>query len=85
MLDPRPGRCGTDRVQGRRLAGAQYKKLRDVLGLLRDAYCRHIGVEYAHILDPEQKEWLEQRVETKHVKPLWPNEIHPQQKLRRQC
>lgn len=50
-------------------AGAQYKKLRDVLGLLRDAYCRHIGVEYAHILDPEQKEWLEQRVETKHVKP----------------
>ncbi len=50
-------------------AGAQYKKLRDVLGLLRDAYCRHIGVEYTHILDPQQQEWLEQRVETKHVKP----------------
>ncbi len=27
---------------------ARYKKLRDVLGLLRDAYRRHIGVEYAH-------------------------------------
>lgn len=50
-------------------AGAQYKKLRDILGLLRDAYCRHIGVEYTHILDPEQQEWLEERVETKHVKP----------------
>ncbi|CAM4463001.1 2-hydroxy-3-oxoadipate synthase [Mycobacterium basiliense] len=50
-------------------AGAQYKKLRDVLGLLRDAYCRHIGVEYTHILEPEQQEWLEERVETKHVKP----------------
>jgi multifunctional 2-oxoglutarate metabolism enzyme len=50
-------------------AGAEYKKLRDILGLLRDAYCRHIGVEYTHILDPEQQEWLEQRVETKHVKP----------------
>ncbi|HME75697.1 MAG TPA: multifunctional oxoglutarate decarboxylase/oxoglutarate dehydrogenase thiamine pyrophosphate-binding subunit/dihydrolipoyllysine-residue succinyltransferase subunit, partial [Mycobacterium sp.] len=50
-------------------AGAEYKKLRDILGLLRDAYCRHIGVEYTHILDPEQLEWLEQRVETKHVKP----------------
>ena len=48
---------------------AEYKKLRDVLGLLRDAYCRHIGVEYTHILDPEQQEWLEERVETKHVKP----------------
>lgn len=50
-------------------AGSEYKKLRDVLGLLRDAYCRHIGVEYTHILDPEQQEWLQQRVETKHVKP----------------
>ncbi|MFZ3296418.1 multifunctional oxoglutarate decarboxylase/oxoglutarate dehydrogenase thiamine pyrophosphate-binding subunit/dihydrolipoyllysine-residue succinyltransferase subunit, partial [Mycobacterium sp.] len=50
-------------------SGAEYKKLRDILGLLRDAYCRHIGVEYTHILDPEQLEWLEERVETKHVKP----------------
>ena len=50
-------------------AGAQYKKLRDVLGLLRDAYCRHVGVEYTHILEPEQQEWLQRRVETKHVKP----------------
>jgi len=50
-------------------AGSEYKKLRDILGLLRDAYCRHIGVEYTHILDPEQLQWLEKRVETKHVKP----------------
>ncbi len=50
-------------------AGCEYKKLRDVLGLLRDAYCRHIGVEYTHILEPAQQEWLQQRVETKHVKP----------------
>ncbi|MDI3315498.1 MAG: multifunctional oxoglutarate decarboxylase/oxoglutarate dehydrogenase thiamine pyrophosphate-binding subunit/dihydrolipoyllysine-residue succinyltransferase subunit [Mycobacterium sp.] len=50
-------------------AGAKYKKLRDVLGLLRDAYCRHIGVEYTHILEPEQQQWLQQRLETTHVKP----------------
>ncbi|MBS4727341.1 multifunctional oxoglutarate decarboxylase/oxoglutarate dehydrogenase thiamine pyrophosphate-binding subunit/dihydrolipoyllysine-residue succinyltransferase subunit [Mycobacterium sp. SM1] len=50
-------------------AGAKYKKLRDVLGLLRDAYCRHVGVEYTHILEPEQQEWLQQRVETGRVKP----------------
>jgi 2-oxoglutarate decarboxylase len=49
--------------------GSEYKKLRDILGLLRDAYCRHIGVEYTHILDPEQQQWLEERVETRHVKP----------------
>jgi multifunctional 2-oxoglutarate metabolism enzyme len=50
-------------------AGAEYKKLRDVLSVLRDAYCRHVGVEYTHILEPEQQAWLEERVETKHVKP----------------
>jgi 2-oxoglutarate decarboxylase len=50
-------------------AGAEYKKLRDVLGLLRDAYCRHVGVEYTHILEPEQQKWLQQRVEVKHDKP----------------
>jgi multifunctional 2-oxoglutarate metabolism enzyme len=50
-------------------AGAEHKKLRDVLGLLRDAYCRHVGVEYTHILEPEQQKWLEERVEVKHDKP----------------
>jgi 2-oxoglutarate decarboxylase len=48
---------------------AGYRKLRDVLSVLRDAYCRHIGVEYTHILEPEQQQWLQQRVEAKHVKP----------------
>ena len=33
------------------------------LGLLRDAYCRHVGVEYTHILEPEQQKWLEERIE----------------------
>jgi 2-oxoglutarate decarboxylase len=50
-------------------AGAEYKKLRDVLGLLRDAYCRHVGVEYTHILEPEQQKWLRERIEVKHEKP----------------
>ncbi|WP_343601405.1 multifunctional oxoglutarate decarboxylase/oxoglutarate dehydrogenase thiamine pyrophosphate-binding subunit/dihydrolipoyllysine-residue succinyltransferase subunit [Mycobacterium sp.] len=50
-------------------AGAQYMKLRDVLSILRDAYCRHVGVEYTHILEPEQQQWLQQRIEVKHDKP----------------
>ncbi|MGE5694379.1 MAG: multifunctional oxoglutarate decarboxylase/oxoglutarate dehydrogenase thiamine pyrophosphate-binding subunit/dihydrolipoyllysine-residue succinyltransferase subunit [Candidatus Sericytochromatia bacterium] len=49
--------------------GAQYKKLRDVLGLLRDAYCRHVGIEYTHILEPAQQQWMQERVEVKHEKP----------------
>ncbi len=50
-------------------AGQQYKKLRDVLSVLRDAYCRHIGVEYTHILEPEQQRWLQERIEVRHDKP----------------
>ncbi|MBU3705643.1 MAG: multifunctional oxoglutarate decarboxylase/oxoglutarate dehydrogenase thiamine pyrophosphate-binding subunit/dihydrolipoyllysine-residue succinyltransferase subunit [Mycobacterium sp.] len=50
-------------------AGKEYKKLRDVLSVLRDAYCRHIGVEYTHILEPDQQKWLEERIEVKHDKP----------------
>jgi len=49
-------------------AGAEYKKLRDVLSVLRDAYCRHVGVEYTHILEPEQQKWIQERVEVKHDK-----------------
>ncbi|MFC0313500.1 multifunctional oxoglutarate decarboxylase/oxoglutarate dehydrogenase thiamine pyrophosphate-binding subunit/dihydrolipoyllysine-residue succinyltransferase subunit [Gordonia phosphorivorans] len=49
--------------------GQDKMKLRDVLAILRDAYCRHVGVEYTHILDPEQQHWLQERVEVKHTKP----------------
>ena len=33
--------------------------LREALEILRDAYCRHVGVEYMHIVDPEQRTWLQ--------------------------
>jgi multifunctional 2-oxoglutarate metabolism enzyme len=37
--------------------------LREILGVLRDAYARTIGVEYMHIQEPDQKEWIQRRVE----------------------
>ncbi|MVU81980.1 multifunctional oxoglutarate decarboxylase/oxoglutarate dehydrogenase thiamine pyrophosphate-binding subunit/dihydrolipoyllysine-residue succinyltransferase subunit [Nocardia sp. ET3-3] len=49
--------------------GQERMKLRDVLSILRDAYARHVGVEYTHILDPEQLKWIQERVEQKHAKP----------------
>ncbi|WP_299577323.1 multifunctional oxoglutarate decarboxylase/oxoglutarate dehydrogenase thiamine pyrophosphate-binding subunit/dihydrolipoyllysine-residue succinyltransferase subunit [uncultured Williamsia sp.] len=49
--------------------GQDRMKLRDILSVLRDAYCRHVGVEYTHILEPGQQEWLQERVEIKHTKP----------------
>jgi 2-oxoglutarate decarboxylase len=50
-------------------AGQERKKLRDVLSVLRDAYCRYVGVEYTHILEPEQQKWLQDRIEVRHDKP----------------
>src|SRR5947207_13772313 len=49
------------------LAGRATMKLRDILGLLRNAYARTIGVEYMHIQEPDQKAWIQQQVEGVHV------------------
>ena len=37
--------------------------LGDILGVLRDAYCRTVGVEYMHIQEPDQKRWIQEHVE----------------------
>ncbi|MEV6298369.1 multifunctional oxoglutarate decarboxylase/oxoglutarate dehydrogenase thiamine pyrophosphate-binding subunit/dihydrolipoyllysine-residue succinyltransferase subunit [Actinoplanes sp. NPDC051861] len=50
-------------------AGKQKMKLRDVLGVLRDSYCRRVGIEYMHIQDPEERRWIQERVEVKYTKP----------------
>ena len=44
-------------------------KLREILGVLRDAYTRTVGIEYMHIQDPEQRRWIQERVEIPHIKP----------------
>ncbi len=50
-------------------AGKQRMKLRDILGVLRDSYCRRIGIEYMHIQDPEERRWIQERVERRYTKP----------------
>ena len=49
--------------------GQDRMTLRDVLGVLRGAYCRTVGIEYMHILDPEQRAWIQQRVEGGRERP----------------
>src|SRR4029453_15311209 len=50
-------------------AGERLMALRDILGVLRNSYCRTVGVEYMHNTDPEEREWLQQRIEVKHEQP----------------
>jgi 2-oxoglutarate dehydrogenase E1 component len=45
------------------LAGHQRLTLREILDILRDAYSRSIGVEYMHMQDPDQKQWIQSRIE----------------------
>ncbi len=45
------------------LAGRDRLTLGETLGILRDAYCRTVGVEYMHIQEPDQKRWIQDHVE----------------------
>ena len=49
------------------LAGRETATLEDILHVLRDAYCRTLGIEYMHIQDPEQKRWIQHHVEGQPV------------------
>jgi 2-oxoglutarate dehydrogenase E1 component len=46
--------------------GRALMKLREILGVLRDSYTRTVGIEYMHIQDPEQRAWIQKRVERPH-------------------
>jgi 2-oxoglutarate dehydrogenase E1 component len=43
--------------------GKNFLPLRKILGILRDSYCRSIGVEYMHISNPEERKWMQQHIE----------------------
>jgi 2-oxoglutarate dehydrogenase E1 component len=47
-----------DNVLGRETA-----TLREIRTILRETYCGSIGVEFMHIQDPDQKSWIQRRVE----------------------
>ncbi|MEH3033802.1 MAG: multifunctional oxoglutarate decarboxylase/oxoglutarate dehydrogenase thiamine pyrophosphate-binding subunit/dihydrolipoyllysine-residue succinyltransferase subunit [Aeromicrobium erythreum] len=49
--------------------GKRFMKLREILGVLRDSYCRTIGLEYMHIQDPAERQWLQEHIEVGHTKP----------------
>ncbi|MDQ3754868.1 MAG: multifunctional oxoglutarate decarboxylase/oxoglutarate dehydrogenase thiamine pyrophosphate-binding subunit/dihydrolipoyllysine-residue succinyltransferase subunit [Acidobacteriota bacterium] len=51
------------------LAGQESAKLREILDILRRAYCGKVGIEYRHIQSKEQKIWLRERVRQEFVEP----------------
>ncbi len=43
--------------------GATDGRLKDLLAALKATYCRSIGVEYMHLQDPDERRWLQERME----------------------
>ena len=43
--------------------GRESATLREISTILRETYCGSIGVEFMHIQDPDQKSWIQRRVE----------------------
>ncbi|HET9080393.1 MAG TPA: multifunctional oxoglutarate decarboxylase/oxoglutarate dehydrogenase thiamine pyrophosphate-binding subunit/dihydrolipoyllysine-residue succinyltransferase subunit [Trebonia sp.] len=43
--------------------GKSIMRLREILGVLRDSYCRTLGIEYMHIQDPEERKWIQAHAE----------------------
>ena len=43
--------------------GKSFMKLRRILGILRDSYCRSVGVEYMYMENPSERKWMQEHVE----------------------
>lgn len=43
--------------------GFESATLREIITICREAYCGHLGIEFMHIQDPQEKSWLQERAE----------------------
>jgi multifunctional 2-oxoglutarate metabolism enzyme len=55
--------------------------LRDILGVLRDSYCRRVGIEYMHIQEPAERAWIQERVERSAERPDPAFQLHVLERL----
>ncbi|EDQ31697.1 2-oxoglutarate dehydrogenase, E1 component [Hoeflea phototrophica DFL-43] len=43
--------------------GLEYATIREMLDILKRTYCSTLGVEFMHISNPEEKSWIQERIE----------------------
>ena len=46
-----------------KVLGLEYASIRQMLDILKRTYCSTLGVEFMHISDPEEKGWIQARIE----------------------
>ena len=61
--------------------GKKFLPLRKILGILRDSYCRSIGVEYMHISNPAERAWMQTHVEVGSPAPAREEQLRILRKL----
>ena len=54
--------------------GQEEATLREIVDVLEETYCGHLGAEYMHITSVEEKQWLAQRFESVRSKPTYGEE-----------
>ncbi|SDK79394.1 2-oxoglutarate dehydrogenase E1 component [Modicisalibacter muralis] len=55
--------------------GKDKAPLKEIVDALEQTYCRSIGCEFMHIVDTEEKRWLQQRFESVRSKPKFSDEV----------
>ena len=53
------------------LVGPRQATLREILTILKSTYCGHIGVEYMHITDTDEKRWIQLNMESARGTPSY--------------
>ena len=53
------------------LAGGKQMRLRDIIAVLSETYCGHIGPEFMHITDSARKHWIQKRLERLRSTPAY--------------
>lgn len=48
--------------------GLESATLNEIVQVLKETYCGKIGVEFMHLTDPEEKGWIQRRIEEPHNK-----------------
>ena len=61
--------------------GEKFMKLRKILGILRDSYCRSVAVEYMYISNPAERKWIQEHVEVGFTKPERDEQVRILRKL----
>ncbi len=54
--------------------GLEKTSLKNIIQIVKDTYSSSIGIEFLHIQSPEQKQWIQERIEEVHNKTNFTNE-----------